>query len=171
MRPSQVKIGLAVLFVTIIVPLLTVSILRGYLEYLWARKNDEEFSGFANTTIFDILKDLKNFFWNKYSSHCMKWHCILLLMWPLHHHFQMIFTSQMRLFPCIIAYSMILYQLTLKLAWYQSSFLTFQIGTCPKPPRFDGHEEGWLLLGLFAFIVLSWDNLIIMRVLDMLWCR
>ena len=59
------KIGLAVLFVTIIVPLLTVSILRGYLEYLWARKNDEEFSGFANTTIFDILKDLKNFFSKK----------------------------------------------------------------------------------------------------------
>ena len=62
MRSSQVKIGLVVLFVTIIVPLLTVTILRGYLQYLWARKNDEESSGFTNTTIFDIIKDLKNIF-------------------------------------------------------------------------------------------------------------
>jgi len=58
MKPSRMKI----LFAIILVPLLTVTILRGYLQYLWARKNDEEFSGFANTTIFDILKDLKNFF-------------------------------------------------------------------------------------------------------------
>ena len=74
----------------------------------------------------------------------------------------------MRLFPCIFAYSMILYQLTFRLAWYQSSYLAFQTGTCPKPPRFDGHIEAWLCLGLVAFGILSWDNLIIMRVLDML---
>ena len=73
----------------------------------------------------------------------------------------------MRLFPCIIAYSMILYQLTFKLAWYQSSYLTFQIGTCPKPPRFDNHDEAWLCLGLAAFITLSWDNIAIMRALAM----
>ena len=74
----------------------------------------------------------------------------------------------MRLFPGIIAYSLILYQLTFKLAWYQSSYLSFQIGTCPKPPRFDRHDEAWLCLGLMAFTILSWDNIIIMRVLDML---
>ena len=79
----------------------------------------------------------------------------------------MIFISQTRLFPCIIAFAMILYQLTFKLAWYQSSYLAFQIGTCPKPPRFDDHEEAWLCLGLAAFIVLARDNIMIMRVLDM----
>ena len=79
MRPSQVKIGLAVLFVTIIVPLLTVTILRGYLQYLWARKNDEESSGFTNTTIFDILKDLKNFFWE--NLHPTAWNDTAFSRW------------------------------------------------------------------------------------------
>ena len=61
MRSSQVKIGLVVLFVTIIVPLLTVTIIRGYLQYLWAKKNDMESSGSSNTTIFDILKNPENY--------------------------------------------------------------------------------------------------------------
>ena len=61
MRSSQVKIGLLVLFVTIIVPLLTVTIIRGYLQYLWAKKNDMESSGSSNTTIFDILKNPENY--------------------------------------------------------------------------------------------------------------
>ena len=79
----------------------------------------------------------------------------------------MIFLSQVRLFPCIIAFAMILNQLALKLAWYRASYLAFQIGTCPEPPRFDDQVEAWLCLGLSAFIVLARDNIIIMRVLDM----
>ena len=79
----------------------------------------------------------------------------------------MIFLSQSRLFPCIIAYTMILYQMTLNLAWYINSYITFQIGTCPRPPRFDNHDEAWLCLGLAAFITLSWDNITIMRALAM----
>ena len=116
------------------------------------------------------LKLSKNCFLAKPSSHCKKWHCISLLMWPSHHQFQMIFLSQSRLFPCIIAFTMILYQLTLKLAWYINSYITFQIGTCPRPPRFDNHDEAWLCLGLAAFITLSWDNIAIMRALAMQWC-
>ena len=58
MRPSQVKI----LFAIILVPLLTVTMLRGYLQYLWATKNDGESSEFTNTTIFDLIKELKNLF-------------------------------------------------------------------------------------------------------------
>ena len=61
MRPSQVKIGLLVLFVTIIVPLLTVTVIRGYLQYLWAKKRDMESSGSSNTTIFDIIQDPNNY--------------------------------------------------------------------------------------------------------------
>ena len=91
-------------------------------------------------------------------------------MWPLHPHLQMIFLSQVRLFPCIIAFAMILNQLALKLAWYRASYLAFQIDTCPEPPRFDDQVEAWLCLGLSAFIVLARDNIIIMRVLDMQWC-
>ena len=91
-------------------------------------------------------------------------------MWSSHHQFQMIFLSQSRLFPCIIAFTMILYQMTLNLAWYINSYITFQIGTCPRPPRFDNHDEAWLCLGLAAFITLSWDNIAIMRALAMQWC-
>ena len=91
-------------------------------------------------------------------------------MWSSHHQFQMIFLSQSRLFPCIIAFTMILYQMTLNLAWYINSYITFQIGTCPRPPRFDNHDEAWLCLGLAAFITLSFDNIAIMRALDMQWC-
>ena len=61
MRPSQVKIGLLVLFVTIIVPLLTVTVIRGYLQYLWAKKRDMESSESSNTTIFDIIPDPNNY--------------------------------------------------------------------------------------------------------------
>ena len=63
MRPSQVKIGLLVLFVTIIVPLLTVTVIRGYLQYLWAKKRDMESSESSNTTIFDIIQDPNNYLW------------------------------------------------------------------------------------------------------------
>ena len=61
MRPSQVKIGLLVLFVTIIVPLLTVTVIRGYLQYPWAKKRDMESSESSNTTIFDIIQDPNNY--------------------------------------------------------------------------------------------------------------
>ena len=53
-----------ILFAIILVPVLTVAVLRQYLQYLWTKKNDGESSGFTNTTIFDILNDLKTIFWN-----------------------------------------------------------------------------------------------------------
>ena len=164
------SIKMKILFAIIIVPMLTVAVLRQYLQHLWTRKNGGESSGFTNFNIFDTLNYLRTVFLAKHSSHCKKWHCISLLMWPSHHQFQMIFLSQSRLFPCIIAFTMILYQLTLKLAWYINSYITFQIGTCPRPPRFDNHDEAWLCLGLAAFITLSWDNIAIMRALAMQWC-
>ena len=54
MRPTQVKI----LFTIILVPLLTVTILRGYLQYLWATKNGRESSNSTSTTTFDLMKEL-----------------------------------------------------------------------------------------------------------------
>ena len=59
MNSSKMKI----LFAIILVPVLTVTVLRQYLQYLWAKKNDGESSGFTNTTIFDIINDLKTIFW------------------------------------------------------------------------------------------------------------
>ena len=53
-----------ILFAIILVPVLTVAVLRQYLQYLWTKKNDGESSGFTNTTIFDIINDLKTIFWN-----------------------------------------------------------------------------------------------------------
>ena len=60
MNSSKMKI----LFAIILVPVLTVTVLRQYLQYLWTKKNDGESSGFTNTTIFDIINDLKTIFWN-----------------------------------------------------------------------------------------------------------
>ena len=53
-----------ILFAIIIVPVLTVAVLRQYLQHLWTKKNDGESSGFTNTNIFDIINDLRTIFWN-----------------------------------------------------------------------------------------------------------
>ena len=55
-----------ILFAIILVPVLTVAVLRQYLQYLWTKKNDGESSGFTNTTIFDIINDLKTIFWTNF---------------------------------------------------------------------------------------------------------
>ena len=72
----------------------------------------------------------------------------------------------MRLIIGIVTWSIVLYQTTFKIAWYQASYLAFQVGTCPEKPKFHGENEALMCLGLVAFLILSIDNLIIMRVMD-----
>ena len=62
MNSSKMK----TLFAILLVPVLMVTVLRQYLQYHWAKKNDGESSGFTNTTIFDIINDLKTIFWNNF---------------------------------------------------------------------------------------------------------
>ena len=60
MNSTKMKILIAI----ILVPVLTVTVLRQYLQHLWTKKNDGESSGFTNTNIFDIINDLRTIFWN-----------------------------------------------------------------------------------------------------------
>ena len=52
-----------ILFAIIIVPVLTVAVLRQYLQHLWTKKNGGESSGFTNFNIFDTLNYLRTVFW------------------------------------------------------------------------------------------------------------
>ena len=54
-----------ILFAIIIVPMLTVAVLRQYLQHLWAKKEDGESPGFTNFNIFDTINELRNIFWPK----------------------------------------------------------------------------------------------------------
>ena len=52
-----------ILFAIILVPVLTVAVLRQYLQHLWAKKEDGESPGFTNFNIFDTINELRDIFW------------------------------------------------------------------------------------------------------------
>ena len=72
----------------------------------------------------------------------------------------------MRLIIGIVTWSIVLYQTTFKIAWYQASYLAFQVGTCPEKPKFYRGNKTLMCLGLMAFLILSIDKMIIIRVMD-----
>ena len=66
-------------------------------------------------------------------------------------------TWQFRIMVVIVAWSIVLYQTTLKIAWYQASYLAFKIDKCPKEPKFDAENEVLVCFGIMAFFILSID--------------
>ena len=72
----------------------------------------------------------------------------------------------MRLILGIVTWSILLYQTTLKVAWYQASYLAFKIDKCSKEPKFHAENEALVCCGLMAFLILSIDNMILIQIMD-----
>ena len=81
------------------------------------------------------------------------------------HHFQIMFSWQMQIMIGIVGWSIVLYQTTIKIAWYQATFMAFKIDKCPEEPKFNAGNEALVCCGITAFLILSIDNLRLMQIM------